>query len=160
VRESATFSGIPLTRSLSERTCGVWVVDTLSSDTVAFLHFEQAVQEILAVAELERALAIRPDFAEAHLSLAMLLLMQGRYKRAGRPSSGAGTAGSPDQRGHLGGPPGRGTRRAHLVAAAGSGCNDGPTQRTTSEPRSRRFKRRMNAARPVKPLLRKSSGIT
>ena len=52
VRESATFSGIPLTQSLSERTCGVWVVDTRNGDIVAFLRFEQAVQEIFAVAVL------------------------------------------------------------------------------------------------------------
>ncbi len=52
VRESATFSGIPLTRALSERTCGVWVVDTRNGAIVAFLRFEQAVKEILAVAVL------------------------------------------------------------------------------------------------------------
>jgi len=52
VRESATFSGIPLTRALSERTCGVWVVDSRNGAIVAFLRFEQAVQEIFAVAVL------------------------------------------------------------------------------------------------------------
>jgi uncharacterized protein (TIGR03032 family) len=49
VRESAVFSGIPLTERLSERTCGVWVVDLTSGRTVAFLRFEEAVQEIFAV---------------------------------------------------------------------------------------------------------------
>ena len=52
VRESAMFSGIPLTERPSERTCGVWVVDIRSGQTVAFLRFEQAVQEIFAVAAL------------------------------------------------------------------------------------------------------------
>jgi uncharacterized protein (TIGR03032 family) len=49
VRESAVFSGIPLTERLSERTCGVWVVDLSTGRTVAFLRFEGAVQEIFAV---------------------------------------------------------------------------------------------------------------
>jgi len=49
VRESAVFSGIPLTERLSERTCGVWVVDLSTGRTVAFLKFEDAVQEIFAV---------------------------------------------------------------------------------------------------------------
>jgi uncharacterized protein (TIGR03032 family) len=54
VRESAVFSGIPLTERLSERTCGVWVVDITSGRTVAFLKFEDAVQEIFAVQILPR----------------------------------------------------------------------------------------------------------
>src|SRR5262249_59124990 len=49
VRESAIFSGIPLTERLTERTCGVWVVDLTTGRTVAFLKFEDAVQEIFAV---------------------------------------------------------------------------------------------------------------
>jgi uncharacterized protein (TIGR03032 family) len=48
VRESA-FSGIPLTERLTERTCGVWVVNVATSRTVAFLKFEDAVEEIFAV---------------------------------------------------------------------------------------------------------------
>jgi uncharacterized protein (TIGR03032 family) len=49
VRESAVFSGIPLTERLSERTCGVWVIELTTGRTVAFLKFEDAVQEIFAV---------------------------------------------------------------------------------------------------------------
>jgi uncharacterized protein (TIGR03032 family) len=51
VRESALFSGIPITDRLpvEERKCGVWVVDTRSGQTVAFLRFEAGVQEIFAV---------------------------------------------------------------------------------------------------------------
>jgi uncharacterized protein (TIGR03032 family) len=49
VRESAMFSGIPLTERLKERTCGVWVVDIRNGQVVAFLRFEAAVQEIFAV---------------------------------------------------------------------------------------------------------------
>src|SRR5262249_38318106 len=54
VRESAVFSGIPLTERLSERTCGVWVVDVSTGRTIAFLKFEDAVQEIFAVQVLPR----------------------------------------------------------------------------------------------------------
>jgi uncharacterized protein (TIGR03032 family) len=53
VRESAIFSGIPLTERLSDRTCGVWVVDLTTGRTVAFLKFEDAVQEIFAVQVLQ-----------------------------------------------------------------------------------------------------------
>jgi uncharacterized protein (TIGR03032 family) len=50
VRETATFSGIPIAeRPQAERACGVWVVDLRSGQTVAFLKFEDAVQEIFAV---------------------------------------------------------------------------------------------------------------
>lgn len=51
VRESALFSGIPITDRLpvEERKCGVWVVDTRSGQVVAFLRFEAGVQEIFAV---------------------------------------------------------------------------------------------------------------
>jgi uncharacterized protein (TIGR03032 family) len=49
VRESAVFSGIPLVERLDERTCGVWVVHVDTGRTVAFVRFEDAVQEIFAV---------------------------------------------------------------------------------------------------------------
>jgi uncharacterized protein (TIGR03032 family) len=50
VRESAVFSGIPVAeRALAERNCGVWVVDVRTGLTVAFLRFEDAVQEVFAV---------------------------------------------------------------------------------------------------------------
>jgi uncharacterized protein (TIGR03032 family) len=49
VRESATFSGIPLVERLKDRTCGVWVVNIETGETVAFVKFEDAVQEIFAV---------------------------------------------------------------------------------------------------------------
>jgi uncharacterized protein (TIGR03032 family) len=54
VRESAVFSGIPITERLSEneRTCGVSVVHLPSGRIVALLRFETAVQEVFAVAVL------------------------------------------------------------------------------------------------------------
>ncbi|MCO6047900.1 TIGR03032 family protein [Aeoliella sp. ICT_H6.2] len=52
VRESAVFSGIPLVDRLQqaeERTCGVWVVNIETGQTIAFCRFEEGVQEIFAV---------------------------------------------------------------------------------------------------------------
>jgi uncharacterized protein (TIGR03032 family) len=51
VRESAVFSGIPITERLDEeeRTCGVCAVDLASGRVVALLRFDTAVQEIFAV---------------------------------------------------------------------------------------------------------------
>jgi uncharacterized protein (TIGR03032 family) len=53
VRESAVFSGIPIAeRPVEQRCCGVWVVDIRNGETVAFVKFEDAVQEIFAVQAL------------------------------------------------------------------------------------------------------------
>jgi uncharacterized protein (TIGR03032 family) len=50
VRESAVFSGIAIAeRPLEERCCGVWVVNIHTGQTIAFVKFEDAVQEIFAV---------------------------------------------------------------------------------------------------------------
>ena len=64
VRESAVFSGIPITErlALEERTCGVRVVDLRRGETVALLKFESGVQEVFAVAVLPRRF---PDLIKA-----------------------------------------------------------------------------------------------
>jgi uncharacterized protein (TIGR03032 family) len=51
VRETAVFSGIPITERLpvEQRCCGVWVVDLRNGQTVAFLRFDAGVQEVFAV---------------------------------------------------------------------------------------------------------------
>ncbi len=50
VRESAVFSGIPIAeRPLSERSSGVWILDITTGQTVAYVKFEEALQEIFAV---------------------------------------------------------------------------------------------------------------
>ena len=49
VRETAIFGSIPITEQVEERTCGVWVVNIENGQTVAFVKFEDAVQEIFAV---------------------------------------------------------------------------------------------------------------
>jgi uncharacterized protein (TIGR03032 family) len=56
VRESAVFSGIPITDRLApeERTCGVCVVDLRRGETIALLKFESGVQEVFAVSVLPR----------------------------------------------------------------------------------------------------------
>jgi uncharacterized protein (TIGR03032 family) len=52
VRESSTFGGLPLTGRLEERQCGVWVVNIETGQTIAFLRFEDVVEEIFAVLAL------------------------------------------------------------------------------------------------------------
>jgi uncharacterized protein (TIGR03032 family) len=54
VRESAVFSGIPITERLAEdeRTCGVCAIDLATGQVVALLRFETAVQEVFAVTVL------------------------------------------------------------------------------------------------------------
>src|SRR5262249_45715551 len=56
VRESAVFSGIPITERLApeQRTCGVCVVDLRRGETIALLKFTSGVQEVFAVAVLPR----------------------------------------------------------------------------------------------------------
>ena len=49
VRESAVFSGIPITERKQERTCGVWAIHLQTGQTLGWVKFEDAVQEIFAV---------------------------------------------------------------------------------------------------------------
>lgn len=49
IRETATFSGLPLVERLRERNCGVWVVHINTGKTLGFLRFEAGVQEIFSV---------------------------------------------------------------------------------------------------------------
>jgi uncharacterized protein (TIGR03032 family) len=49
VRETAAFSGLPITEPQRERCCGVWVVDLRSGQTVALVRFEDQLQEIFGV---------------------------------------------------------------------------------------------------------------
>jgi uncharacterized protein (TIGR03032 family) len=60
VRESAVFSGIPITERLSpeQRTCGVVAIDLRSGEVQELLKFESGVQEIFAVSVLPR---VYPD---------------------------------------------------------------------------------------------------
>lgn len=67
VRESATFSGIPLVNRLKERTCGVWVVNIETGETLGFLRFEQGVQEIFAVQVLPARFPEMLEWSDPHL---------------------------------------------------------------------------------------------
>jgi len=68
VRETATFSGIPLVERLTERTCGVWVVNIQTGETVAFLRFESGVQEIFAVQALPARFPELLDFNDERIN--------------------------------------------------------------------------------------------
>jgi uncharacterized protein (TIGR03032 family) len=52
VRESATFGGLPITERSGDRQSGVWVVNIETGRIVAFVRFEDALQEIFAVVML------------------------------------------------------------------------------------------------------------
>jgi uncharacterized protein (TIGR03032 family) len=49
VRETAVFSGVPITEKASERNSGVWVVNLDTGQIIAFLKFEDMIQEVFAV---------------------------------------------------------------------------------------------------------------
>ncbi|GAX88391.1 conserved hypothetical protein [Lebetimonas natsushimae] len=48
VRESATFSGLEITK-LEKRVCGVWVVDIISKKIVGFFEFKEGIDEIFDI---------------------------------------------------------------------------------------------------------------
>lgn len=52
IRETATFSGLPITERTAERNCGVWVIDLRDASLVGILRFTQGVHEIFAVQTL------------------------------------------------------------------------------------------------------------
>ena len=49
VRETSVFSGLPITETTEKRKTGVWVVNIHTGNTIAFVEFEDALQEIFAV---------------------------------------------------------------------------------------------------------------
>ena len=60
VRESATFSGLPVTR-LARRVCGVWVVNIRTGQIHTFMEFTQGIDEIFAVTVLPHAVVEMTD---------------------------------------------------------------------------------------------------
>ena len=73
VRETAIFSGLPLTERLpeAERACGVWIVNIQTGQTLGFLKFTGSVQEIFAVQVLP---GIRfPEVVDSDEELAPLI---------------------------------------------------------------------------------------
>lgn len=55
IRESATFSGLPITERLEERICGVWIVNIETGETLGNVQFTSGVQEIFAVKVFQNA---------------------------------------------------------------------------------------------------------
>lgn len=49
IRESAIFSGIPITERADERNCGVWIIDLRDASLAGILRFTEGVHEIFAV---------------------------------------------------------------------------------------------------------------
>jgi len=49
VRETAVFSGLPLTAREQNRKCGVWIVDITTGNTAGYLEFTSGIQEIFSV---------------------------------------------------------------------------------------------------------------
>ncbi|MEG4444008.1 TIGR03032 family protein [Microcoleus sp. AT9_B5] len=49
IRQTAVFSGLAITKNITERNCGVWVVNIDTGEIIAFLRFESGVQEIFAI---------------------------------------------------------------------------------------------------------------
>jgi uncharacterized protein (TIGR03032 family) len=95
VRESAVFSDFPLVERLDERVCGVWVVHIETGETIGFVKFEDAVQEIFAV-ELLRGMRY-PDVVNHDLDLIgrsyvlpddALALVPEEYRTEASPSVG------------------------------------------------------------------------
>ncbi|MGH8460480.1 MAG: TIGR03032 family protein [Stenotrophobium sp.] len=53
VRETAVFSGIPITERAKERNSGVWVVNIETRQILGYLRFQASVQEVFAVQVLQ-----------------------------------------------------------------------------------------------------------
>ena len=68
VREGAVFSTIPLVERVKKRSSGVWVLDLRSGQTVAWVEFEDALQEIFAVQLLPRQTLPGPDQRQPHVN--------------------------------------------------------------------------------------------
>ncbi len=49
IRESAVFSGLPITERLEERICGVWVVNIETGETLGHVKFTSGVEEIFSI---------------------------------------------------------------------------------------------------------------
>jgi uncharacterized protein (TIGR03032 family) len=67
VRETAVFSGIPITEQNIERNSGVWVIDIQTGRVVAFVKFEDALQEIFAVQILQGI--VGPDLVNDEIEM-------------------------------------------------------------------------------------------
>ena len=67
VRETAAFSGIPITEQKLERASGVWIINIQTGMVVAFVKFEDALQEIFAIQILQGI--IGPDLVNDEIEV-------------------------------------------------------------------------------------------
>jgi len=67
VRETAVFSGLPITEQNIERNSGVWVVNIQTGQIIAFVKFEDALQEIFSVNLLQGI--VGPDIVNDELDV-------------------------------------------------------------------------------------------
>ena len=69
VRESATFSGLPITK-LPKRVAGIWVVNITTGAIITFIEFTQGIDEVFAVAALPHRRMELFDFSHplSHIS--------------------------------------------------------------------------------------------
>jgi uncharacterized protein (TIGR03032 family) len=67
VRETAVFSGIPITDKHIERNSGVWVINIETGQIVAFVKFEDALHEVFSVQILQGI--VSPDLVNDELEL-------------------------------------------------------------------------------------------
>ncbi|TAL47808.1 MAG: TIGR03032 family protein [Methylovulum sp.] len=61
VRETAVFSGLPLTAQAGERHCGVWAVDIDSGQVIGCVAFTGSVQEVFAIQVLPHRFPVLLD---------------------------------------------------------------------------------------------------
>ncbi|MCS6959094.1 MAG: TIGR03032 family protein [Pseudanabaenaceae cyanobacterium SKYGB_i_bin29] len=73
VRETAVFSGIPLTQRLTERICGIWIVNIVTGETLGFLRFIEGVQEIFAISVLPHRYPEVLETNDVHLTNSFFL---------------------------------------------------------------------------------------
>ena len=69
IRETSTFSGIPIAERAAERNCGVWIIDLRTRSLVGLLRFTQGVHEIFSVQLLVGTKF--PEFLDQHDALAL-----------------------------------------------------------------------------------------
>ncbi len=106
VRETAVFAGLPLTERCQERHCGVYIVDIVEKQVIAYVIFSGDVQEIFSVQILPSSFPAilsmndpllrtsyslpdealnqltKPDLSQIRLEEADSLLRQGKVKEA------------------------------------------------------------------------------
>lgn len=65
VRESATFSGLPITK-LPKRVSGIWIVNIKTGQIVSFIEFTSGIDEVFAVSVLPHTKMEMFDFTSEH----------------------------------------------------------------------------------------------